>query len=623
MEQFSISLRLGKPSAAHGANLAHNNREFSAANIDPARFDQNIFFTAESITDAYAHLFDEALDAYNAKQSRPVRRIDDYYAHILNGKREEPFYEVIVQFGDSKNSPCGSPRGEIAKEMLIEYMKQFQRRNPNLHIFNAVLHMDEASPHLHIDFIPFYTQGRQRGLSKGVSMKAALNEMGFSSKNKNASAVIGWEEAERLAMEQILRRRGFLREDKQAHYDHMTVEDYKRSQDAARMAELLRRSHKIEPATAAAKMKQQLAEFAARTESLEREKQSPWRVFFYSDAEKLAFVQAQLALRKIPVRETDTGFEAQQCYVDEIRRIEKQYKAPATSIRAQMREDVDQFVMQSQSYEEFLERMQQAKYVIRNGKYLAARPPYGENFIRLKSLGAFYSETALKKRTESNLRWEQKSVEALEESKQMKSPNVVVIQTLHYYISMVRVGKIKVRAKDESKPVSWVNDRELDVLLLLNRKIHFGATLASIQKDFAEKDQAAATLRDQLAESQKDLQTFLELQEKLELLYGEKPSARFTREQAEDTLKLYPSITPHNWIEVYKLVANEKQSVQELQTKLEAAEAELKEAAELAATADRIFGKTFVQDILNRNTYQNSSRFLPNGSFTPDGRYHG
>ncbi len=148
MEQFSISFRLGKPSAPHGANLAHNNREFSAANIDPARSDRNIFFTAESIEDAYEALFGEALEAYNAKQDRPARRIDDYYAHIMNGKREEPFYEVIVQFGDSKNAPCGSPRGEIAKEMLIEFMDSFQKRNPNLHIFNAVLHMDEASPHL-------------------------------------------------------------------------------------------------------------------------------------------------------------------------------------------------------------------------------------------------------------------------------------------------------------------------------------------------------------------------------------------------------------------------------------------------------------------------------------------
>lgn len=267
--------------------------------------------------------------------------------------------------------------------------------------------------------------------------------------------------------------------------------------------------------------------------------------------------------------------------------------------------------------------MQQAEYEIRNGKYLAARPPYGENYIRLKSLGAFYSATALKNRIRSNVRWEQQTYEVLAEAKQKKSLNVTVIQVLHQYIEVMRIGKIKVQPKDLSKPVSWVNDRELDALLLLNRRIHEGATLTSIQKDFAEKDQAARTLRDQLMASQKDLQTFLELQEKLELLYGGKPSVRFTREQAEETLKSYPSIKPYNWLGVYQLVANEKQSVQELQEKLETAESELKEEAELAATADRVFGKTFVQDILNRNTFQNSGRFLPNGSFTPDGQFCG
>ena len=49
-------------------------------------------------------------------------------------------------------------------------MKGFQARNPNRHVFNAVMHLDEVSPHLHIDFVPFYTKDRQRGLRKGVSL---------------------------------------------------------------------------------------------------------------------------------------------------------------------------------------------------------------------------------------------------------------------------------------------------------------------------------------------------------------------------------------------------------------------------------------------------------------------
>lgn len=94
-----------------------------------------ISFHAESISDAYDALFSEALEAFNAKQDRPARRIENYYAHIAGEKREEPFYEVIVQFGDSKNAPRGNPRGELAREMLIEYMESFQKRRGQLMLY--------------------------------------------------------------------------------------------------------------------------------------------------------------------------------------------------------------------------------------------------------------------------------------------------------------------------------------------------------------------------------------------------------------------------------------------------------------------------------------------------------
>lgn len=623
MEQFSISFRLGKPSAQHGANLAHNNREFSAANIDPMRSSQNIYFTAESIETAYDKMFAEALDAYNAKQNRPSRRIDDYYAHILNGKREEPFYEVIVQFGDSKNASCNSPRGLLAKEMLIEYMNDFQKRNPNLRIFNAVLHMDEASPHLHIDFIPFYTKGRRNGLSTGVSMRAALSEMGFGAKNKYNSAVVGWEQSERMAMEEIVMRHGCLREDKHAHYEHMTVEEYKRSQDAKQMTELLRQSHKIEPTSVAEILKLQLAEQSAKTKVLEHERNSPYRSFYYSNAEKQAFVQAQLTLRNIPFRETENGFEAQQCFLDEIRKIEKSYQAPSTSIRGRMREDVDQCIMRSWSFEEFLEYLQKEKYEIRQGKYLAVRPPFGENFIRLKSLGESYSENALKSRIQINIRFEQHLTEKIAEAKQRNNLNIVTQQTALQYVNAVRIGTLRMKRKDSSKPLSWKNDPELDALLLLNRKIHEGATLASIRTDFENKEQTVASLREQLEQSQRDLKTFTVLQEKCEIVFNGYHSPNFTLQQAKKSMKYHPLIHADNWERVYLLVAQEKQAYEDLQKQLAVAERELKAAADLVGTAERVFGKTFVQDIIDRDGYQKAAKYLPNGAFTPNGQFLG
>ncbi len=119
----------------------------------------------------YHELFDEALARYNEKQTRSDRRIDDYYEKICSGKQEKTFHEIILQIGN-KDDMGAKDRGRTAcgKKILDEYMKDFQRRNPTLRVFAAHLHMDEATPHLHIDFIP-YTTGSKRGLETRVSLK--------------------------------------------------------------------------------------------------------------------------------------------------------------------------------------------------------------------------------------------------------------------------------------------------------------------------------------------------------------------------------------------------------------------------------------------------------------------
>ena len=223
MERFSISFTLGKASTEHGANVAHNNRKFLADNINPAETPHNISYKMQSVESAYEELFGEAVAEYNAAQKRPCRRIADYYSQIANGHREEPFYEAVVQFGDCRTVQPGTRRWYAAQTMLNDYMTDFEKRNPNLFVFNAVMHLDEASPHLHIDFIPFYTKERQRGLKKGVSMRAALIEQGFIPQNNGKNQLQLWEESERKELERILHYRGFLREDKHSDYAHMSV----------------------------------------------------------------------------------------------------------------------------------------------------------------------------------------------------------------------------------------------------------------------------------------------------------------------------------------------------------------------------------------------------------------
>lgn len=557
MKQLSISFTLGKASDPHGANLAHNNREFSAANIAPERTSENIVFACERIQDAYESLFRESLAAYNAKQKQACRRIDDYYAHIANGKREEAFYEVIVQFGDCRSAPCGSENGELAKQMLIEYMQEFQRRNPNLFVFNAVLHMDEASPHLHIDFIPFYTSGRKNSLSSGVSMRAALEEMGFVSLGRYQSPVIGWEESERIAMEQILMRHGLQREDKQAHYAHMTVDEYKRSQDTRRITALLQQSQISMPNddTMTRNLMRQVAELTAQTRVLEHEKQSPYKSFFYTDTEKRAFVLAELEQRGIPFRETETGFEAQQCYTDDIRKIETQYRPQFQSVRDQVRADIDRFVMMASSFENLLEQLQDAGYEVKRGKYLALRPAGKKNFIRLISLGADYDENALSIRIRTERRFEHQLNEKYAETEKRKAPGYRALSIMRLYIFAVRRGAVIPRRKDASRMLTWTNDAQMDKLLRVYKKIADGATLLSMREDVAVKKQKVETLREQC-----------------------KPG--------DDALTL--------------------------------AELELQDAADLLLVAERVHNGTFVQKLVQLEDERKLGDFLPNGTIPAD-----
>ena len=162
----------------HGS-VNHNSRKFHAKNTDPERSHLNVTYCQKNIKAVYHELFDEALERYNAKQTRVDRRIENYYEKIRSGKQEKPFHEIILQVGNKDDMSADSDEGRLAATVLDEYMRAFQERNPNLRVFSAHLHMDEATPHLHIDFVPF-TTGSKRGLDTRVSLKQALAAQGFT-----------------------------------------------------------------------------------------------------------------------------------------------------------------------------------------------------------------------------------------------------------------------------------------------------------------------------------------------------------------------------------------------------------------------------------------------------------
>ena len=615
MSRLSISFTLGKASMPHEANVEHNNREFIANNVNKSKISENITYIKQDVQQAYQQLFSESLAEYNAKQKQPCRRIKDYFKHISKSKREEAFYEIIVQFGDSKTAPCGSQTGKITQEMLDEYMKNFQKRNPNLHVFNAVLHMDEASPHLHINFVPFYTQGRKNSLSKGVSMRTALIEQGFNPKNTKENQLVMWEDSERQVMEELLKKYGFEREDKQAKYAHQTVDEFKKSQDEKKIISALRTSRKVSSEEISAekvrRLREKLKLLEKKNEILETQKVSPYKSFFYSLPEKQAFVQAKLDEKNIPYRETENGFEAQECYVEEIRKIEKEFR-PTGSVREKLREDIDRLLMQSASVDELLEKLRKEKYEIKHGKYLAVTSPESKNFVRLKSLGEHYSEYALRNRISAKKKYELE-IEKKINSARKESPEIVVLKTIKFYTVAFSKGALPMKRREKNKPFSWTNDSELDKIIALNNKINSGATLETLRKDFENAENAVAEKEKILDKAKSNLKTFYELKEKLEIIFENKKSGVFTIQQAEATLKKYPNINSENYRNVNILINNETENVRQAEENLKSAREKLKQSADVFSIAEKVFGGTYVQSLVGEERERKESKFMPNG----------
>ncbi len=189
-------------------SIRHNNRSFSAANIDRSRTEQNVTYCNDDLKQVYHEIFDEAMAAYNAKKKKTRDKITDYYEHIRQGKQEKLFHEAIFQIGNLEDCGCGSPGGERAAAALKEFAESFQERNPHLRVFNMVLHMDEATPHLHVDFIPVATE-QSRGLSTRVSMKQALKQQGFVSLGRKQTEWNAWMEREKAALTEIAQAHEF------------------------------------------------------------------------------------------------------------------------------------------------------------------------------------------------------------------------------------------------------------------------------------------------------------------------------------------------------------------------------------------------------------------------------
>lgn len=425
MEALSVSFRIGD------GVLEHNNREFSPHNVDATRTPDNITYINRDLCEFYDELFDEALAEYNQKQTRADRKIWDYYDHIKNGKQEKPFYELVVQFGDEKTCGLNSCNWELAKEMLGEYFREFEQLNPNMKVFCANLHLDEATPHLHIDFVPV-CHNQTRGLKTRVSLHGALAEQGFFGGSSKVTEWAEWADSERKFMTEILARHDLKRDYKNNHLPHVSVEEYKKIartkgeiQDLnAHINTLLSFNSDDLPEEDVALirgqnqyMRSEITKQLETINSLSKKLGAKFIPFEIFDEDKMQYIIGGLEKANIPYIEGGTTLHIPDYAERVLKTIENRY-SPENKIgfREQTALDIDLLVYNSDSLDDLLSKLQEKGYEIKRGKYLAVKPKNAERFIRLLSLGTGYTENNLAKRiAEKELlpnkfnEWEKKS----------------------------------------------------------------------------------------------------------------------------------------------------------------------------------------------------------------------
>lgn len=217
----TISIEVGKGSQAH------NSRKFKASNVDAERTQNNVCYCNGNIRKVYHELFDDAVKRYNDKQTRADRKIDDYYEKIRTGKQEKLFHEIVVQIGNKDDTNVQGEHCELAGKVLDEYYSGFIERNPQLRVFSTHLHLDEETPHLHIDFVPFMT-GSKHGLDTRVTLKQALAIQGFKGGSREETEWSQWVQSEKKVLADVMKRHGIEWLQLGTKREHLSVLDYKK-----------------------------------------------------------------------------------------------------------------------------------------------------------------------------------------------------------------------------------------------------------------------------------------------------------------------------------------------------------------------------------------------------------
>lgn len=359
--------------------IEHNRRSYFAENVDPTRTHLNIEYCYTPIEDAYHQLFDEALAEFNAKQKRKDRCIDNYYEKIRTGKQEKTFYEVVFQVGNREDMAAAGEYGNLAKEILDKFYHSFLERNPNLHVYSAHLHMDEATPHLHVDFIPF-TTGSKRGLSTRVSLKQALADQGITGEGRSLTERDVWVQKEKEALAAVMLEHGIEWEQKGEHKEHLSVLEFKREKRKEELAELEQTIERVQKQQVSIQAVEQIEAKPLPLSSKVAVEREDYQTLVTAAQKFVAQEKQEGKLKKLlkeskkTIADLKTKIEALIKELSEVKDELAQYKSVRGQLRtAELEKENDRLCRRVSTYEDVISRNNLWRYFSKNKEKIANR----------------------------------------------------------------------------------------------------------------------------------------------------------------------------------------------------------------------------------------------------------
>ena len=301
---------MDKTLSLHGgrmASIAHNRREQGKegkySTIKNELTENNVTLIDMDIKEAYQQLFQDAVDDYNKTQKRSDRKIKNYYSKVRSDKKKNTHYEYIFQLGNIKN--------RIDDDTFIavcsDYVASFQERNPNLFLIGAYIHLDEeASPHMHLDYIPLAHY--DRGMKLQTSSNKAFEELtGYKSQSHRDTAQIKWQESEREYIKSFCRDYGIEVIDGDSKgKKSLSIAEYKAQQDMIQAQQTIEQAELLKQNADAEIQRQD-----ARIQSAK------------SNADKQIQKQKEQAQKQIEALEQSTNKQIEKHKQDSKKRIEE------------------------------------------------------------------------------------------------------------------------------------------------------------------------------------------------------------------------------------------------------------------------------------------------------------